>query len=117
MATTENTFTGNGSETDYNFTFEYLKESDIKASVNGVVTTAFTLPSATLLRFNTAPANTALIRIYRDTATDTPYATFVSGSSIRAQDLNNNSTQMLFSAQDVSTLMLAARVALSVQAT
>ena len=100
MATTENTSTGNGSETDYNFTFEYLKESDIKASVNGVVTTAFTLPSATLLRFNTAPVNGALIRIYRDTATDTPYATFVSGSSIRAQDLNNNSTQMLFSAQE-----------------
>ena len=100
MAVTENTFTGNGSTTTYSFTFEYLKTTDIKASINGVATTAFTLPTATTLQFNTAPANSSAIRIYRDTDTNTLSATFYAGSAIKSQDLNDNFLQNLYTTQE-----------------
>ena len=100
MAVTENTFTGNGSTTTYSFTFPYIKTSDIKASIDGTATTAFTVPSATTVQFNTAPANSSSIRIYRDTDTDTPTATFYAGSAIKAQDLNDCFLQNLYTTQE-----------------
>ena len=105
MAVTENTFTGNGSTTTYSFTFPYLKTTDVKASIGGVVTTAFTLPTATTLQFNTAPANSSAIRIYRDTDTDSPSATFYAGSSIKSQDLNDNFLQNLYTTQESNCLL------------
>ena len=57
MATTQNTYTGNGSTTNYSFTFEYLKQSDVKVTLDTVATTAFTFANATTLSFTTAPAN------------------------------------------------------------
>ena len=47
MAVTENLHTGNGSKTNYSFTFPYLKTTDIKASVDGTVVTNFTAGSPT----------------------------------------------------------------------
>ena len=46
MAVTQDSYTGNGSTTVYNFTFPYLKQAEIKASLDGTATTAFTHPSA-----------------------------------------------------------------------
>ena len=102
MAVTENLHTGNGTKTNYPFTFPYLKASDIKASINGTVTTAFTAgtPTATEIQFNTAPANNDAIRIYRDTDTDKLAATFFAGSSIKSQDLNENFQQNLYVTQE-----------------
>tara|TARA_R100001082_G_scaffold111238_1_gene94352 strand:+ start:8429 stop:10681 length:2253 start_codon:yes stop_codon:yes gene_type:complete len=108
MAVTENTYTGNGSTTTYAFTFPYLKTSDIKASVGGSVTTAFTLPTATTLQFNTAPANSAAVRIYRETADTNLSATFYAGSSIKSQDLNDNFTQNLYVTQEANNLSTSA---------
>lgn len=103
MAITQNTYTGNGSQTNYSFTFPYLETSDIKVSVNGTNTTAYTLANATTVSFNSAPANGAAIRIYRETASETPDATFYPGSAIRSQDLNDNFTQILYYSQETRT--------------
>ena len=65
MAVIQNSFTGDGSEDTYSFTFPYLKTADIKASIDAAATTAFTLPTATTLQFNSAPANGAKIKILR----------------------------------------------------
>jgi hypothetical protein len=100
MAVTQNTYTGNGSTVLYSFTFPYLETTDIKVSVNGTATTAYTLANATTIQFNTAPANGAAIRIYRETDTDAAQATFFAGSAIRSQDLNDNFTQILYSTQE-----------------
>lgn len=100
MATTQNTYTGNGSTTNYSFTFPYLETTDIKTSINGTPTTAFTLANATTVSFNSAPANGASIRIYRETNNDNPQATFYPGSAIRSQDLNDNITQILYATQE-----------------
>ena len=102
MAVTQNTYTGNGSTTNYSFTFPYLETTDIKVSVNGVNTTAYTLANATTVSFNTAPANGAAIRIYRDTDDSALAATFYPGSAIRANDLNYNFNQNLYVTQEVN---------------
>ena len=101
-AVTKNEYTGNNSTTEYSFTFPYLKTSDIKASLDGVVTTAFTLPSATTLKFNTAPGQGVKIRIFRETSVDDLTATFYAGSAIKSEDLNDNFTQNLYVTQEVS---------------
>lgn len=102
MAVTQNTYTGNGSTVLYSFTFPYLDESDIKVEVNGSLTTAYTLANATTIQFNTAPANGALIRIYRATDDVQLKAEFFPGSAVRAQDLNENFNQSLYIAQETS---------------
>ena len=98
--TIENTYTGNGSTTDYSFTFPYLDTTDIKASLGGVVTTAYSLLNATTVRFSSAPGNGVAIRIYRETAYTNPKATFYPGSAIRAGDLNDNTLQNLYVNQE-----------------
>ena len=100
MAITQNTYTGNGSTTDFSITFEYLKQADVKASLDGTATTAFTFANATTLSFTTAPANGVAIRIFRDTDVDTLKATFFPGSAIKAEDLNDNFTQNNFATQE-----------------
>ncbi len=100
MAITQTTYTGNGSITNYSFTFEYLKQADVKVTLDTVATTAFTFANATTLSFNTAPANGVAIRIFRDTVIDTLSSTFFPGSAIKAEDLNENFTQSLYVTQE-----------------
>ena len=100
MAVTRNTYTGNGSTTNYSFTFPYLEATDIKVSVNGTTTTAYTLANATTIQFNTAPANGASIAIYRQTDDTALSAAFYPGSAIRSADLNDNFTQNLYVTQE-----------------
>jgi hypothetical protein len=102
MAITQNNYTGNGSTVLFSFTFPYLETTDIKVSVNGTVTTAYTLANATTIQFNTAPVNGAAIRIYRQTDDSATAATFYPGSAIRSQDLNDNFTQNLYVTQEVN---------------
>ena len=101
MANTFIEYTGNGSTTNYSFTFEYIKEAEVKATIDGTATTAFTFANATTLSFTSAPTSGALIRIYRDTAVDTAKATFFAGSAIKAEDLNDNFTQTRFAVEEI----------------
>ena len=108
MAVTQNTYTGNGSNTNFSITFEYLKQADVKASIDGTATTAFTLSNATTLSFNTAPANGAAVRIFRDTDISSLKATFFPGSAIKAEDLNDNFTQNNFATQETDNDVVTA---------
>ena len=100
MAVTQNTYTGDGTTVLFSFTFPYLETTDIKVSVNGTNTTAYTLANATTIQFNTAPANGAAIRIYRQTDDAALAAAFYPGSAIRSADLNDNFTQNLYVTQE-----------------
>ena len=109
-AVTENNYDGNGTRTNYNFTFPYLKTSDIKVSLDGVETSNFTFANATTIQLNngatppvaTAPANGVKIRILRETTVDNLAATFYAGSAIKSEDLNENFTQNLHVTQEVN---------------
>ena len=118
MATTSNTFTGNGSTKTYSFTFPYLATTDIKIQLTTAAgvdkdITAYTLPSATSITFTAlggsatdwqettgAPKSGVTILIYRDTDSSTLSSTFYSGSAIRSSDLNDNFTQNLYVTQE-----------------
>ena len=104
--TTENVDTGDGSKTDFSFTFPYINESDVKVTITDAngdpqPNTAFTFANATTLSFTSAPLNGRTVRIFRDTNLDNAEVTFFAGSAIRAEDLNDNQNQVLFSAQEV----------------
>ena len=101
MAVTENSYTGNGSTTNYSFTFPYLKSTDVQVQVDAAVTTAWQFANATTVQFNSAPANGAKIKILRDTNVDSLAATFYAGSAIKSEDLNDNYTQNLYKTQEV----------------
>ena len=100
MAVTQNTYTGDGATVLFSFTFPYLETTDIKVSLDGTITTAYTLANATTIQFNTAPANGVAIRIYRVTDDAALAAQFYPGSAIRSQDLNDNFTQNLYVTQE-----------------
>jgi hypothetical protein len=103
MALTEITYTGDGSDVTFGpIPFPYLEDSDVLITINGVATTAFTIdPSTKIITFSSAPANGTVIRVYRNTNNDTLAATFISGSAIRAVDLNDNFTQNLYVIQEI----------------
>lgn len=116
MAITENTFTGNGSNLGpFTFTFQWLESNDIKITVDGVLKVAGTHYNLQSLNYSTrtggqvlftsgnAPANNAVIRIYRDTDDSALSAIFYSGSAIRSQDLNDNFLQNLYIAQETNS--------------
>jgi hypothetical protein len=101
------TTTGNR---DFSVTFPFMSTTDLRVQLAGVtksLNTDYTIVQSganTVVNFNTAPANGATIRIFRDTDIDNIESTFVAGSSIRSTDLNNNNTQLLYAAQEFGTL-------------
>ena len=101
MAVTEQSHTGNGSQTNYPFTFPYLKSTDVQVQVDSAVTTAWTFANATTVQFNSAPDDGAAIKILRKTNVDNLTATFYAGSAIKSEDLNDNFTQNLYVTQEV----------------
>ena len=109
MATTENTYTGDGSTVLYNFTFPYIDETDVYVSLNGTATTAYSYANATTIQFNTAPASGVAIRIFRATSSTDTKAAFFAGSAIRSKDLNDNFTQALYIAQESENVADAAK--------
>ena len=102
MAVTTKEYTQSGSTVTYSFDFPYLKTEDVKVSLDGTNTTAFTLHTATSIQLNSAPSVGVKILIYRNTDVDTAKAVFASGSSYRATDLNNNFDQSLYFSQEVA---------------
>mgnify|MGYP001308780611 CR=1 FL=1 len=104
MAVTFNTHTGNGTTGPFSFTFEYIDETDVKVSIDGVTqaTTAYTFPTASTIQFvSLTPTSSQTIRIFRETDVDDLKATFFAGSSIRSQDLNDNFEQNNFAVQEI----------------
>ena len=128
MATTTQPYTGNDNRgrgtapfSDLSFSFDYLKTEDVKVSLNGtqLATTKYSFPTASTIRFaqlgssptsfetttqnsDGSPKTGVTILIHRRTDTDSAHAVFGAGSSVRAQDLNNNADQLLFFAQECS---------------
>ena len=108
-AVIQNNYTQNDNSTVLrNFTFPYLKTSDIKVSLDGVATTAFTLANATTIQLNSVPPVGTKIKIFRETGVDSLPATFYAGSAIKSEDLNDNFTQNLYKTQEVTQRSLSA---------
>ena len=94
----------------FNYNFPSLKESDIKVTVDGEPVTAFKINNynpTTGGQVDITSGNTAIgtqnVRVYRQTEPEKLSATFVAGSSITANDLNNCHKQTLFLADENTT--------------
>ena len=105
MATTEIFYNGDGSDVTFDIPFEYLEESDVKVSVGGTLKTQdtdYTFSTLTEITFTTAPpSGTANVRIFRDTDINSLRNEFFAGSAIRAQDLNDDFLQTLYTVQEI----------------
>jgi hypothetical protein len=95
------TYTGNGSTTGYALPFSYIASSHVKAFINNVSNTAFTISGSTLT-FTSAPANSAVIRLERQTPTDARLVDFTDGSVLTEADLDQSADQNFFIAQETS---------------
>ena len=123
MATTYNdnhTNTPNGSHLWFGYTFETIKDADVRVMLNGKTqaTTKYTVNSTsnpTRITFNNtnidstvqettgAPKTGVTVRVFRETGVATPSdkrVTFQPGSSIRANDLNKIYEHSLFALQE-----------------
>lgn len=103
---TEVTYTGDGTDVTFDITFPFLKSSDVKIQLDGTTknTPADYSITGNVVTFVSAPTNGAAVRLYRNTDKTIPQATFNAGSAIKAEELNNNQLQALYSLQEVGTV-------------
>jgi polygalacturonase len=105
MANTYVDYTAVASQTDYNFSFEYLRDDHVKVKVDDVIVTNYTIVTSPvqLIRFNTAPTASATIKIYRDSRGDfSPLVDFVDGSVLTENELDESYKHNLFVSQESS---------------
>ena len=94
-------YTGNGSTTTYSVPFSYRSQDDITVTIGGVVTTAFTYNAAgTEITFTSPPADQSAIQITRKTSQGTKLVDYTSGSVLTEGDLDTDSDQAFFMAQE-----------------
>jgi hypothetical protein len=106
MANTYVDYTGDNSETDFIFNFDYLQNDHVKVKVNDVIVTNYSIVEVSadnVIRFDTAPASNASIRIYRDSRGDfSPLVDFVDGSVLTQVPLDQAYKHNLFVSQEAS---------------
>ena len=103
------------------FSFKYIKQEDVKISLNGaqIPSDRYTFPESNRVKFRLltvdeqandaitavqlpsgAPKSGVTILIHRRTDTNSAHAVYSAGSAVRASDLNTNADQLLFFAQE-----------------
>ena len=90
------TYKGTGSQTNFDFPFDYLRKSFVKVMVGeGLMTnpTDYTIDSRTVV-FKTAPPSDSVIRIYRETDT-TRLVAWADASVLKASDMTIQQLQQL----------------------
>jgi len=94
-------YTGDGNTTGFSIPFSFLDPTHIKAFIDNVETTAFTISTSTLT-FNSAPANLAVIKISRNTPINARLVDFTDGSVLTEADLDKSADQNFFIAQETA---------------
>ena len=90
------TYNGTGTQTRFDFPFDYLRKSFVHVSVNNVLmnnATDYIIDGRTVV-FNTAPASGSIIRIYRETSTDR-LVVWADASVLKAADMTIQQVQQL----------------------
>lgn len=101
------TYTGNGSNSDFEITFSYARIEDLNVYVDDVLTTYWSVSGTTLtIEDNVGdpnpPANGISVLIERATDVTQPVTTFSDGSVYIADGLNNQVTQILNAIEEVN---------------
>lgn len=93
-------YSGNGSTTNYTFSFPTISTDHIKVRVNGTLVTNWSFLSAGTIQFAVAPANAAVIEIRRETPKESAIVNFTDGSVLLERDLDLLATWQLYVAQE-----------------
>ena len=98
------THTGDGTESNFSISFNYLSTSEIDVFVGGVLKTLnthYTVNGSTItFTSGNIPANGTSIKFQRDTDISAKKVDFIDGSVLTEKDLDNNSDQILFGLQE-----------------
>lgn len=93
-------YTGNGSTTNYTFSFPTISTDHIKVRVNGSLVTNWSFLNSSTIQFASAPANGAIIDIRRETPKDSTIVNFTDGSVLLERDLDLLATWQLYLGQE-----------------
>jgi len=96
-------YTGTGAQTDWTISFDYLEQSHVQVYVDGVlktITTDWSFHNASTVRFVSAPALDTIILIRRSTSPTSRIVDFEVPSSLNEEDLDNDSLQGFYLAQE-----------------
>lgn len=100
MAFSYYTYTGDGTTTQFPVAFGYIRREHVLATVAGAPAT-FTFVNSTTIQMTTAPANGAVVRVYRQTPLTAPLVDFADGSTLVAADLDTNAKQSIYTQQEL----------------
>ena len=87
------TYYGTGSQTNFDFPFDYLRKAFIHVTINDVEVSDYSIDSRTII-FETAPSEGAIINIYRSTDT-TRLVAWADASVLKASDMTISQVQQL----------------------
>lgn len=104
MANTYADYTGDGSETDFAITFDYIKTAHVAVEINDgpaggtnkwvrkTLTSDYTVVTSPAKKvvFNSAPANLVKVRVLRDSDANTGIVDFANGSVLTETELDNS---------------------------
>lgn len=91
-------YTGNGTNKQFAVPFDYIEPADVQVSVDGVPTAGTLSPGLVILGI--APANGAVVEVYRSTDATTPMHVFQHGSPLLPKPLDDNFRQVLYSVEE-----------------
>lgn len=98
------TYSGTGSQTDFNISFPYINEDHVKVYVN-YVNTAFTFePNKSTARLASAPASGVAVEVRRITPLSSVLVDYADGSTLTAGDLDTNNLQHLYIEQELDDI-------------
>lgn len=92
-------YEGDGSNTNFAFTFPYIDQSHVKVRVNGVLT-SYTWLSGYTVSVSPAPAIGAVVEVRRETPKETAPVDFTDGSVLLESQLDLITNFNLYSAQE-----------------
>lgn len=95
-------YPGDGSKKKFTFNFPYLSRDHIKVLVEAVETGAYSWTGTNEITLTTAPATGKFVTIKRVTPNANLLSKITDGSTLRAEDLNRQAQQAMFSAQEAA---------------
>ena len=100
MAYSYYVYTGDGSTTQFNIPFDYIRKEHIKVYVN-YVDTAYTYVNASRVQLAAAPASPLRVEVRRVTPLSTRLVDYADGSTLVAADLDTSNLQSLYNEQEL----------------
>jgi|GEM_PF-1763489 len=93
-------YTGNGSTTQFNVTFPYIRKEHVKVYVN-YVDTAYTWVNDSTVQLASAPGAGVRVEVRRITPLNAPLVDYTDGSTLVAGDLDTSNLQHLYKQQEL----------------